>query len=45
MSSDQTGKQGNNRESEPTLKSGEETQSFLEHFFLLRQFAALHTLS
>ena len=45
MSGDQTGKQGNKRESEPALKSGEETQSVLKHFFLIIQFASLHTLS
>lgn len=45
MSRYKTGKQGNNGESEPTLKNGEETQSVLKHFFLIIQFASLHTLS
>jgi len=38
MSRDQTGKQGNNEDSEPTLKSGEETQSALKHFSSLYSF-------
>ena len=45
MSRDETGKQGNTGESEPTLKSGEETQSVLKYFFIIIQFASLNILS